>query len=82
MDMMTRESGFDSQLGQIFFFSPHPDWLCPTQPPIQWIPRALSLGVKQPGLAAMTHFYLLPRVNEDWSYTFTPTLQHHGMVLK
>jgi len=35
-------------------------WLCfqyetalgPTQPPIQWVPRALSLGVKRPGREA------------------------------
>jgi hypothetical protein len=36
MGWMIRVLGFDSQLG-------------PTQLPIQWIPRSLSLGVKQQG---------------------------------
>jgi hypothetical protein len=33
----------------------------PTQPPIQWVPRALSLGVKQPGVKLTTYLYLVPR---------------------
>jgi len=31
-----------------------------TQPPIQWIPGALSLGVKWPGHEAATHLHLVP----------------------
>jgi hypothetical protein len=27
-------------------------WGPPTQPPIQWVPEALSLGVKRPGREA------------------------------
>jgi hypothetical protein len=33
----------------------------PTQPPIQWVPGALSLGVKRPGREAATHLQLVPR---------------------
>jgi len=43
--------GFDSRQGLgIFLFttSPRPA-LVPTQPPIQWIPGTLSLGVKRLG---------------------------------
>jgi hypothetical protein len=34
--------------------------LGPSQPPIQWVPGALSLRVKQPGREA-THFHVMPR---------------------
>jgi hypothetical protein len=47
------------------FFSspPRPDQLWrPTQPPIQWVPEALSLGVKRPGSVKLTtHLHLVPR---------------------
>jgi hypothetical protein len=35
--------------------------LGPTQPPIEWVPGALSLGVKERGREATTHLHLLPR---------------------
>jgi hypothetical protein len=35
--------------------------LGPTQPPIQWVPGALSLGVKRPGVKLTTHLHLVPR---------------------
>jgi len=38
--------------------------LGPTQPPIQWVPGALSLGVKQPGCVL--------RSKNEWSYASTP----------
>jgi len=43
----------------------------PAQPPIQWVPGALSLGVKRPGRGAD---HLLPSSAEvnEWSYTSTP----------
>jgi hypothetical protein len=43
--------GFESQQGlRIFSSPPRPDRLWgPTQPPIQWVPVALSLGLKRPG---------------------------------
>jgi hypothetical protein len=46
--------------------------LMPTQPPIQWVPGALSLGVKQLGHEA---YHLSPssaKVKNVWSYTPTP----------
>jgi hypothetical protein len=42
--------GFDSRRGLgIFLFAASRTALGPTQPPLQWIPRSLSLGVKRPG---------------------------------
>jgi hypothetical protein len=32
-----------------------------TQPPIQWVPGALSLGVERPEREADTHLNLMPR---------------------
>jgi hypothetical protein len=42
---------FDSQrgLGIFLFTTASRTALGPTQPPIQWVPEALSLGVKRPG---------------------------------
>jgi hypothetical protein len=45
--------GFDSQQGLgIFFTTASRTVLRPTQPPIQWVPEALSLGVKRQGREA------------------------------
>jgi hypothetical protein len=46
--------GFDSQqrLGIFLFTTASRIALEPTQPPIQWVPGALSLGVKWPGCEA------------------------------
>jgi hypothetical protein len=46
--------GFDSRRGMgifLFTIASRTD-LGPTQPPIQWIPGVLSLGVKRPGREA------------------------------
>jgi hypothetical protein len=66
-------SRFDSQqrLG-IFLFTASRMALGPTQPPIQWVPEALSLGVKWPGHEADHSPHVEPRSNNEWSYTFTP----------
>jgi hypothetical protein len=47
--------GFDSRqgLGIFLFITASRTALGPTQPPIQWIPGALSLGVKRPGHEAI-----------------------------
>jgi hypothetical protein len=52
--------------------------LGPTQPPIEWIPGALSLGVKRPGRSVKltTHLHLVPR-----SRNATPPMHLHGVVL-
>jgi hypothetical protein len=44
----------------------------PTQPPIQWVPGALSLGLKPPSRA---------EVEIVWSYISTPPTRLHGVVL-
>jgi hypothetical protein len=46
--------GFDSRRGMgIFLFTTvSKTALGPTQPPIQWVPAVLSLGVKRPGREA------------------------------
>jgi hypothetical protein len=46
--------GFDSRrgLGIFLFTTAFGMVLGPTQPPIKWIPGALSLGVKRPGPSA------------------------------
>jgi hypothetical protein len=51
MGWMNGVLGFNSQqgLGIFLFTTASRTALGPTQPPIQWVPRALSLGVKQPG---------------------------------
>jgi hypothetical protein len=47
--------GFDSReggLGIFLFTTASRTALGPTQPPIRWVPGALSLGVKRPGREA------------------------------
>jgi hypothetical protein len=46
--------------------------LGPTQPPIQWVPGALSLGVKRPRREADHSSPSSAEVKNAWSYTFTP----------
>jgi hypothetical protein len=46
--------------------------LGPTQPPIQWVPGVLSLGVKRLGREADTHLHLVPRSKNELHYTSTP----------
>jgi hypothetical protein len=73
---------FDSRQGMgIFLFATASRTaLRPTQPPIQWVPGALSLEVKRPRREA-DHFHLVPMWKNTWSYTFTPPIRLHGMVL-
>jgi hypothetical protein len=59
--------------GRIFLFTTAPGTaLGPTQPPIQWVPRALSLGVMRRHVKLTTHLHLVPRSKNAWSYTSTP----------
>jgi hypothetical protein len=46
--------------------------LGPTQPPIQWVPGALSLGVKRPGHEADHSPLSSAEVKNEWRYIFTP----------
>jgi hypothetical protein len=46
--------------------------LGPTQPPIQWVPRPLSLGVKRPGREADRSLPSTVEVKNAWRYTSSP----------
>jgi hypothetical protein len=43
-----------------------------TQPPIQWVPGALSPGVKRPEREAGNSPPSSAKVKNEWSYTSTP----------
>jgi hypothetical protein len=66
--------GFDSRwrLGIILFTTASRTALGPTQPPIQWVPGAFSLGVKRPGREADHSPLSSAEVKNAWSYTSTP----------
>jgi hypothetical protein len=55
--------------------------LGPTQPPIQYVRGALSLGVKWPGREADHSPHLVPSSKNVWSYTSTPSIRLHDVVL-
>jgi hypothetical protein len=75
--------GFDSRRGPgIFLFTAASrPVLGPTQPPIQWVPGTLSLGVKQLGREADHSPPSRNEVKNAWSYTSTPPICLHGVVL-
>jgi hypothetical protein len=53
----------------------------PTQPPIQLVTGALSLGVKRPAREADHLPPSSAEVKNAWNYTSTPPILLHGMVL-
>jgi hypothetical protein len=55
--------------------------LGPTQPPIQWVPGALSVGVKRLGREADGSPLSSAEVKNAWFYTSTPPIRLHGVVL-
>jgi hypothetical protein len=55
--------------------------LGPTQPPIQWVPGAISLGVNRLGVKLTTHLHLLPKSKKEWSCISTPPIHLHGVML-
>jgi hypothetical protein len=65
--------GFDSRrdLGIFFYTTSSRTALRPTQPPIQWVPGALSLGVKWLGREADHSPPSVPRSKNEWWYTST-----------
>jgi hypothetical protein len=54
--------------------------LGPTQPPIQWVPGALSFGVKGSGREAGHSPPYSAEVKNAWSST--PPVRLHGVVLR
>jgi hypothetical protein len=49
--------------------------------PNQWVPGALSLGIKRPGREADHSPPSSSEVKNVWSYTSTPPIRLHGVVL-
>jgi hypothetical protein len=80
---MIRVLGFDSQweLGIFLFTTASRMALGPTQPPIQWVPGALSLEVKRPGHEA-DHSPPSSAEIKEWVelYLHSP-IRPHDMVL-
>jgi hypothetical protein len=68
-------------LGFFLFITASRMALGPTQPPIQWVPEALSLGVKRPGRETDHSPLSSAEVKNAWSYTSTPPIRLHGVVL-
>jgi hypothetical protein len=75
--------GFDfRQRMEIFLFTTESRTaLEPTQPPIQWVPGALSLRVKWQRREADHSPPSSAKVKNVWSYTSTPPICLHGFVL-
>jgi hypothetical protein len=76
--------GFDSRwgLGIFFFTSASRTALRPIQPPNQQVSGALSLGVKRPWREAGHSPLPSAEVKNEWSYTYTPPIRLHDMVLR
>jgi hypothetical protein len=77
------DRGFKSQQGLSIFLltTPSRSALEPTQPTIQWVRGGLSLGVKWPGREADHSPQCSVEVKNVWSYTSTPPIRLHGVVL-
>jgi hypothetical protein len=74
---------FESRQGlRIFLFTTvFRPALGPTWPPIQWVPGAFSLGIRQPGGEDNHSPPSSAKVKNVWSYTCTPPICLHGVVL-
>jgi hypothetical protein len=73
MNWTIRVLGFDFRrgLGIFLFTTASRTALGPTQPPIQGVPGALSLGLKRPVVKLTIHLHLVPMSKNEWSYTST-----------
>jgi hypothetical protein len=80
-ELWAGQPGFDSQQGQeifLYFTNSRPT-LGPTQPPIQWVPRALSPEVKRRGREA-DHSPPSSTVKNGGAIP-PPPIRLHGVVL-
>jgi hypothetical protein len=68
-------------LGILLFTTVSRTALGPTQPPIQWGTRGSFPGVKRPGCEADHSPLSSVEVKNAWSYTSTPPIRIHGVVL-
>jgi hypothetical protein len=77
------DRGFESrqELGIYLFITVSRLASGPTQPPIQWVPGALSLGVNLPGREADLSLPSTAEVKNAWSYTSIPAIHLHNVVL-
>jgi hypothetical protein len=75
-----RGVGVRVPVGSRFFSSPKRPDRRSTQPPIQWVPGALSPGVKQPEREVDHSPPTSTEVKKMWIYTSTP-IRLHGVVL-
>jgi hypothetical protein len=71
--LLARRPGFNFWKGKEFFLldTASRPALEPTQPPIQWVPGALSQGLRRPGHEADHSPPLNAEVKNAWSYTST-----------
>jgi hypothetical protein len=63
---------FPAGAGNFLFTTAFRTALGPNQPPIQWVPGALSLGIKWPGREADHSPPSSAEVKNSWTYTSTP----------
>jgi hypothetical protein len=80
--LRTGRPGFDPQQRPRIFLlaSASKPALGPTQPPVQWVPGVLSLGVKRGrGVILTTHLHVVPRLRMSRSYTSSPPRRLHGV---
>jgi hypothetical protein len=77
------DRGFESRqgLGIFLFTTVSGPALGPTQPSIQWVPGALSLGVKRPWCETGHSSTTSVEVKNAWSCISTPPIRLHGVVL-
>jgi hypothetical protein len=75
--------GFESKrgLGIFLFTTASRTALGPTQPPIQWVPGAIALGVKRLGREDDQSPSSSAEVKNVWSCTSTPPIRLHDVVL-
>jgi hypothetical protein len=71
---------FPAGAGDFLFITASRTALGPTQPPIQWVPRALSLGVKRPGREIDHSPPSSAEVKECVELYFHCPIRLHGMV--
>jgi hypothetical protein len=72
---------FPAGFGFFFFTTVSRTALGATQPPIQWVPGALFLGVKRPGREADHSPPSSAEVNECAELYFHTPIRLHGVVL-
>jgi hypothetical protein len=72
---------FPAGLGILLLTTASSTALGPTQPPIQWVPGALSLEVKRPGREAHHSPPSSAEVKNAWRYISTPPIRLHSVVL-